>query len=100
MTGELYDAATLERWNVVNRVLPAEGFDDAARAFALGIAEGPTKAHAATKAIVRAAVDGGARSADEIVPEVAGGLFGTEDLKAAVKSFLERGPGQATFEGR
>ena len=42
MTGELYDAATLERWNVVNRVLPDEGFDAAARAFALKLAEGPT----------------------------------------------------------
>ncbi len=42
MTGELYDAATLERWNVVNRVLPDEGFDEAARAFARGLAEGPT----------------------------------------------------------
>ncbi|HWJ42547.1 MAG TPA: enoyl-CoA hydratase/isomerase family protein, partial [Solirubrobacterales bacterium] len=29
MTGDTYDAATLERWNVVNRVLPDEGFDDA-----------------------------------------------------------------------
>jgi enoyl-CoA hydratase/carnithine racemase len=100
MTGELFDAATLERWNVVNRVLPDDGFADAARAFALGIAEGPTKAHAATKAIVAAALEGGAAGADEVVPRVAGDLFATEDLKAAVTSFLERGPGHATFEGR
>ena len=100
MTGALYDAATLERWNVVNRVLPDEGFDEAARAFALDLAEGPTAAHQATKRIVRAALEGGARGADAIVPEVAGGLFGTEDLKAAVRSFLERGPGHATFDGR
>ena len=33
MTGALYDAATLERWNVVNRVLPDAGFDAAARRF-------------------------------------------------------------------
>jgi enoyl-CoA hydratase len=100
MTGELFDAATLERWNVVNRVLPDEGFAEAARAFATGLAEGPTQAHAATKAIVRGYLDGGVRRADEVVPEVAGGLFATEDLKAAVKTFLERGPGHATFEGR
>jgi enoyl-CoA hydratase/carnithine racemase len=100
MTGELFDAATLERWNVVNRVLPDDGFADAARAFALGLAEGPTQAHAATKAIVRGYLDGGVRRADEVVPEVAGGLFATEDLKGAVKTFLERGPGHATFEGR
>jgi enoyl-CoA hydratase len=100
MTGELYDAATLEGWNVVNRVLPDEGFDEAARAFARRLAEGPTLAHAATKALVRAQVEGGARAADARVPEIAGGLFATEDLKAAVRSFLEHGPGKATYEGR
>ena len=100
MTGALYDAATLERWNVVNRVLPDAGFDQAARAFARRLAEGPTRAHAATKAIVRAQVEGGARAADERVPEVAGGLFATEDLRGAVRSFLENGPGHATYRGR
>jgi enoyl-CoA hydratase len=100
MTGDLYDAATLERWGVVNRVLPDDGFAGAARAFALRLANGPTKAHAATKAIVRAQAQGGARAADAIVPEVAGALFATEDLKGAVRSFLTDGPGKATYEGR
>jgi enoyl-CoA hydratase/carnithine racemase len=99
-TGELYDAATLERWNVVNRVLDHEGFDDEARRFAQKIAAGPTRAHAATKAIVRAQKEGGARAADAIVAEVSGALFDTEDLKNAVASFLADGPGKATYEGR
>jgi enoyl-CoA hydratase/carnithine racemase len=99
-TGELYDAATLERWNVVNRVLAPDGFDDAARAFARRLAEGPTRAHAATKAIVRAQKEGGARAADAIVAEVSGALFDTEDLQNAVRSFLTDGPGKATYEGR
>jgi enoyl-CoA hydratase len=100
MTGELFSAATLERWNVVNRVLPGDGFDEAARAFAMDLAEGPTLAHAATKRIVRAQLDGSARTADELVPEVAGGLFATEDLRGAVRTFLEQGPGKARFGGR
>lgn len=100
MTGDLYDATTLARWGVVNRVLPDDGFAETARAFAMRLAQGPTKAHAATKALVRAQIDGGARAADRLVPEVAGGLFETEDLKGAVRSFLEHGPGKATFEGR
>ena len=100
MTGELYDAATLERWNVVNRVLPDEGFAGAALAFARQLAEGPTRAHAATKAIVRAQVQGGARAADERVPELAGDLFATEDLRGAVRSFLDHGPGHVTYRGR
>jgi enoyl-CoA hydratase/carnithine racemase len=101
MTGELYPAATLERWNVVNRVLPDDGFDTAAREFARKLAEGPTRAHTATKRIVRAQLDrGGTHGADDRLPELAGDLFATEDLKRAVRTFLERGPGHAVYEGR
>lgn len=99
-TGELYDAATLERWNVVNRVLPDEGFAEAARAFARKLADGPTLAHAATKRLVRTQVEGSARGADGVVAEVSGPLFASEDLKGAVKSFLADGPGKATYQGR
>jgi enoyl-CoA hydratase/carnithine racemase len=98
-TGELYDAATLERWNVVNRVLPDDGFADAAHAFALRLANGPTRAHAATKAIVRAQLAGGTRAADEVTPELSGALFATRDLQNAVASFLADGPGKATYAG-
>ncbi|UTI66993.1 enoyl-CoA hydratase/isomerase family protein [Paraconexibacter antarcticus] len=99
-TGELYPAATLEQWNVVNRVLPDEGFAEAAHAFALKIANGPTLAHAATKRLVREQLNGGARAADAIVAETSGPLFGSEDLKGAVRSFLDEGPGKATYTGR
>lgn len=99
-TGALYDAATLERWNVVNVVLPDEGFADAARAYAGRLADGPTRAHAATKAIVREQVERGVRAADALTPEVSGPLFATEDLRGAVASFLRDGPGKATFTGR
>jgi enoyl-CoA hydratase/carnithine racemase len=100
MTGRPYDAATLERWNVVNRVLPDEGFDEAARSFAAELAAGPTRAHAATKQVLRDYLEGGVKLADERVGQVAGTLFETEDLRGAVASFLEEGPGKATFEGR
>jgi enoyl-CoA hydratase/carnithine racemase len=100
MTGELYDAETLERWNVVNRVFDDDGFDEAARDFAMRIVDGPTRAHDATKRIVRAYLDGGVLRADYAVPKIAGDLFETEDLRDAVRSFIDRGPGHATFEGR
>lgn len=101
MTGALYDSTTLERWNVVNRVLPDDGFDQASLEFAMSLAAGPTMAHAATKAIVRACLDqGGAHGADEQVPKIAGDLFATEDLRRAVRSFLDDGPGRARYEGR
>jgi len=99
-TGGVYSAATLEQWNVVNRVLPDEGFAAAAREFALMLANGPTRAHAATKSIIRAQLADGARAADEVTPAISGALFGTEDLKNAVASFLADGPGKATYSGR
>ena len=100
MTGERYDAATLERWNVVNRVLADDGFDDTARQFATTLAAGPTRAHAATKEILAHFQNGGVPEANAHVTTIAAGLFETEDLPNAVRSFLSDGPGKATFTGR
>jgi enoyl-CoA hydratase/carnithine racemase len=99
-TGERYPAAVLERWDVVNRVLPDDGFAEAARAYARQVAAGPTLAHAATKRLVTTAVREGARAADSMVPALSGALFGTADLRGAVASFLAEGPGKATYRGR
>jgi len=99
-TGERYPAAVLERWNVVNRVLPDEGFAEAARAYAREVAAGPTVAHAATKRLVATAVRDGVRAADDAVPALSGALFATTDLPAAVASFLNDGPGKAVHRGR
>ena len=100
MTGRRYDAATLERWNVVNQVLADDGFGAAARGLAAELAEGPTLAHAATKEVIRAYVEGGVELANDRVGRIAGDVFDTEDLRGAVRSFLEQGPGKAVFEGR
>jgi enoyl-CoA hydratase len=99
-SGGIYDAATLERWNVVNRVLPDDQLHEKGMRFAQRLASGPTKAHAVTKAIVRAYLEGGVDGADAAVPERVGSLFQTEDLRRAVNSFLTEGPGKASFEGR
>ncbi len=100
MSGGLYDAATLERWNVVNRVVGDDDLLEKGMKFAHKLADGPTIAHGATKRIVRGYLTGGIDGADEITPSQFGGLFASEDLQGAVKSFLENGPGKATFNGR
>ena len=100
MSGALYDAATLERWNVVNRVLPDDDLEEGTMAFARELASGPTRAHAATKRLVRTALDKGVRASDDEVSATVGPLFDTEDTKNAIESFLRDGPGKATFEGR
>src|SRR3954462_15753089 len=99
-TGERYPAAVLERGGVVNRVLPDDGFAEAARDYARRVAAGPTVAHAATKRLVTTAVRGGARAADALTPSLAGALFATDDLRGAVRSFLAEGPGKAGYAGR
>lgn len=100
LTGERYPAEVLREWGVVNRVLPDDGFADAARAFTTTLASGPTTAHAATKQVVGTAVRDGVRAADAVTPQLSGALFATEDLRAAVGSFLTDGPGRATYRGR
>jgi enoyl-CoA hydratase/carnithine racemase len=100
MTGDLFGAEELERWGVVNYVYDDEGFDGRAREFAAGLAAGPTRAHAMTKHILRRFREGGVSAADQAVREDAGELFATQDLQRAVRTFLERGPGHAEFEGR
>ncbi len=97
MTGDLYDAQTLADWGVVNAI--HDDVDAAARALVQRLADGPTRAHHATKQIVAAWRSGGVAHADAITPEVSGALFGTEDLQGAVRSFLDVGPGKATYRG-
>jgi enoyl-CoA hydratase len=100
MSGRLYDAAELERWNVVNRVLPDDQLQEKTMRFAEELAGGPTLAHGATKQMVRSFLDHGVRGADERTADVGAPLFASEDLRGAVRSFLEEGPGKARFEGR
>ena len=100
MSGDLYEAATLERWNVVGRVLPDDDLEAAAREFVARLAAGPTLAHHATKRIVRAYLGDGVRGADAVTAEIGAPLFETEDLRRAVESFLAGGPGRATVDGR
>jgi enoyl-CoA hydratase len=100
MSGGIFDAAEMERWGVVNLIFPAEDFEARSRALAEELAAGPTKAHAMTKHVLRRFREGGIPAADEAIRVDAGELFATEDLRGAVRTFLERGgPGHASFEG-
>jgi enoyl-CoA hydratase len=100
MTGGLYDAKTLAEWGVINRVVPDGTVHEKGMRFATDLAAGPTQAHAATKAIVRVACDEGTRGADARTADLTSHLFETDDNRNAVRSFLEQGPGKATFTGK
>jgi enoyl-CoA hydratase/carnithine racemase len=90
-TAELYDAATFEQWNIVNRVVPDDVFESQTRAFAERLANGPTLAYAAGKRLVRAFLESGTRAADGAVDEVAPPLFQSEDMRAGVAALVEHG---------
>ncbi len=104
-TGSTYDAATLERWNVVNRVLPGGTdpggeFDTAVLDVVRQVAVGPTQAFGAAKRILRHFEAGGVPEANAHTTQIASELFRTADLQHGMESFLTHGPGKATFTGR
>jgi enoyl-CoA hydratase len=101
MSGGIFGAEEMERWGVVNLLFEDHDFEAASQKLAQELAEGPTKAHAMTKHILRRFREGGIPAADEAVRTEAGELFASEDLQNAVQTFLEKGgPGHARFQGR
>lgn len=99
-TGETFDAATFAAWNVVNRVHPAEELEAVVEAVVASLASGPTQAFGAAKRILRAYETGGVPAAIARTTDLAADLFATEDLQHGMRSFLDDGPGKATFTGR
>jgi enoyl-CoA hydratase/carnithine racemase len=89
--GDEYTAQQFADWNIVNHVVPDDEVLQRARSLAQHYAEGPTRALAAGKALVRAALDGGTRNADRLILNVAPALFETRDMQAGVDTLLEKG---------
>jgi enoyl-CoA hydratase/carnithine racemase len=100
MLGRRYDAATLERWGLVNLVVADDALQDATFTIAEELAHGPTVAHAATKRLVHVAVNEGVLAADEAMAEIQKPIWASEDLKIGLASFRDNGPGLAKFTGR
>jgi enoyl-CoA hydratase/carnithine racemase len=95
-----YDARTLERWNVINRVVPDEQLAEVTETLAHELAHGPTVAHASTKAIVSHAVSHGVQATDEAMRELQKDFWKSDDLKVGLASLVANGPGAARFGGR
>ena len=95
-----HDARTLERWNVINRVVPDDQLADATRTLAQELANGPTIAHASTNAIVSYAVSHGVQATDDAMAELQRDFWKSNDLKVGLASLQANGPGAARFEGR
>lgn len=89
LTSEKVPAATMERFGIVNRVIADADLISEATAFAEKIARGPTRAHAAHKALLRIWAVGGVAAADESMFDIAMPLFETEDVKTGLASAVK-----------
>jgi enoyl-CoA hydratase/carnithine racemase len=104
-TSEQVQAATMERFGVVNRVVPDMKLLEEANSFALKMAKGPTRAHAAHKALLRTWAAGGVDTADQAMFDIAMPLFETEDAIAGLTSAIKAAKAGETrpvveFKGR
>jgi len=100
MLGRRYDAETMERWNIINRVVDDEKLGAAAHALAMELANGPTVAHRITKELAHIAQNEGVAAADAVMEEKQAAIWSSEDLKIGLDSLMKRGPGLARFKGK
>lgn len=89
LTSEQVPAEVMASEGVVNRVLPDDRLADEALAFAKRIAKGPTRAHAAHKALLRTWELGGTAAADGAMFDIATPLFETKDVQRGLGSAIE-----------
>ncbi|MDQ1375216.1 MAG: hypothetical protein QOJ09_2554 [Actinomycetota bacterium] len=100
LTGHQIDAQEALSWGLVDRVVPKADVLDAALEFSAALARGPLLAQAAAKRAVDEGLDGTLEDGLTLEQELFAQVFETDDAKIGVQSFLENGPGKATFTGR
>ena len=94
LTGRWLDAEEAARWGFVNRVVPADGLLEEARALAELIASGPPLVYAAIKEIVREAEDMRFQDALNRITKrqfaTVDRLYSSEDQKEGARAFAEK----------
>ncbi|MGF6600779.1 enoyl-CoA hydratase/carnithine racemase [Paraburkholderia sp. GAS448] len=90
-SGAQYDAHTLERWNIVNRIVPDDKLDSEVMSYATMLAAGPTASHAVGKELIRKYLTAGLDAADQHVLDVAIPLFESRDMQHGVETLVEHG---------
>ena len=85
---------------LADRVAPAAELVETALAWASELAAGAVAAMGLAKAAIDRGLDGPLDAGLDIESDAFAEVFGTDDAAAGVRSFLEHGPGKATFEGR
>jgi enoyl-CoA hydratase/carnithine racemase len=105
LSSEQIPAAVMAQHGVVNCVVPDKALVEEAKGYALSIAAGPTLAHAAHKALLKAWSIGGTSGADEAMFDIAMPLFESADTRLAIPGAIEAARAgkprpRFAFEGR
>ena len=90
----------LEKWNIINRVLPDPELNEKAIKFMKIQTNGPTIAFDTIKRLLNEYYNEGLQKSDELLIKIVPKLFETEDVKIGIESFKKQGPGKAIFKGK
>jgi enoyl-CoA hydratase len=99
-SGRMVGAAEALQIGLVDQVVPDDSVYQAALDLVRRYASGPALALRAAKQAIDSGLGVDLATGLEIERVQFAALFGTEDQKAGMRSFLENGPGKATFTGR
>jgi enoyl-CoA hydratase/carnithine racemase len=99
-TGRFVDAGEALQIGLVDEVVAADGVYEAALKWASKFQNAAAQALAAAKTAIDGGLDGDLNSGLRLESQVFAALFATEDQKTGMRSFIENGPGKATFSGK
>jgi enoyl-CoA hydratase len=99
-TGRQVPADEAMRIGLVDRVAPKDELFDAAIAWAAELASGATVAQGLAKRAIDEGFAGPLAAGLDLELELFTEVFRTDDAATGVASFLDKGPGHATFKGR
>ena len=99
-TGRFVPADEALALGLVDEVVAPDDVYSAARKYVEQFAHGPARALAAAKAAIDGGLDVDLASGLKLESHLFAAMFATDDQKAGMRSFIENGPGKATFTGK
>ncbi len=100
LTGRQVDADEALRIGLVDEVVEPDALFDRAVARAAEFAAGAVVAQGLAKRAIDVGLDGALAAGLDLEQRLFAEVFGTDDARTGVASFLEHGPGKAAFKGR
>jgi enoyl-CoA hydratase/carnithine racemase len=99
MFARRHDPAALERWGIINLVVPENELPTASMSWARQLAAGPTVALRGIKTLANLSARHGISGADAQQVDTNNQMWASKDQKRGLTAFLATGPGSAVFEG-